>query len=218
MLSKVLARGSAAGVQPMVFASVGRDGVERRGGESPSPATGEEASAAREKVRQLEARMVAERREAFESGKIEGARQATAELEAVIQRLNASIAEIIAMRPDLRRRAEHDAVHLALLIAKRVLHRQLNVDEGALTAIARVAFDRLARSESYRIVVHPQFVGAITAALPAPQASRVTIEPDPGCAPGTLIIHSDEGTLDASVDTQLEEIRRGLTDRIEAAA
>jgi flagellar assembly protein FliH len=118
------------------------------------------------------------------------------------------------MRPDLRRRAEGDAVELALLIAKRVLHRQLSVDEGALTAIARVAFERLTRSESYRITVHPQFAAAVTAALPGAHAARVQIDADPNCALGTLIIQSAEGTIDASADAQLEEIKRGLTDRL----
>jgi flagellar biosynthesis/type III secretory pathway protein FliH len=42
----------------------------------------------------------------------------------------------------------------------------------------------------------------------------VQIEPDPNCAPGTLIIHSSEGMIDASVDAQLEEISRGLADRL----
>jgi flagellar assembly protein FliH len=216
MLSKVLSRNDAAGIKAMAFASVGRESI---GDHLPRErADHEEAASLREKVQQLEARSAAERREAFEAGRHEAAKQARAELDVVAQRLNASIAEVVGMRADLRRAAERDAVHLALLIAKRVLHRQLNVDEGALTAIARVAFDRLARSEAYRITVHPQFAAAISAALPAAQASRVHIEPDAGCAPGTFIIHSEEGTMDASVDTQLEEIRRGLTDRIAAHA
>jgi flagellar assembly protein FliH len=205
----------------MVFPSITRDTLGRprsiqggSGGQAVAARENDDAAGLREKVRQLEARLAAERREAFEAGRLEAAKQARAELDAVVERLNASIADIIAMRPDLRRRAERDAVHLSLLIAKRILHRELTVDEGALTAIARVAFDRLARSESYRITVHPHFAPAITSALPGHQVSRVHIEPDPGCAKGTLIIHSDEGTMDASIDTQLEEIQRGLTDRI----
>ena len=86
------------------------------------------------------------------------------------------------MRPDLRRRAEQDVVQLALLIARRVLHRELSVDDDALTAIARVAFERLARSESYRVTVHPRFAAAITAALSGSQSARVHIDPDPDCA------------------------------------
>ncbi len=132
----------------------------------------------------------------------------------VLERLNKSIAEIVALGPDLRRRAERDVVQFALLVAKRVLHRQLAVDEGALTALARVTFERLTRSESYTITVNPRFAAAITSALPGSHASRVKIQPDPECAPGTLIIHSAEGIIDASVDTQLEEIGRGLADRL----
>ena len=157
--------------------------------------------------------MATERRDSFEAGRRQGDQQTRAELVPVLERLDASIAEITAMRPDLRRRAERDVVQLALLIAKRVLHRQLSVDDGALTAIARVAFERLTRSESYTVTVHPRFAPAITSALPGNQTSRVHIEPDPN-ATGTLIIRSAEGVIDASVDTQLEEISRGLADRL----
>jgi flagellar assembly protein FliH len=64
------------------------------------------------------------------------------------------------------------------------------------------------------VTVHPRFAAALTAALPANQHGRIHIEPDPNCAPGTLVIHSADGTIDASVETQLEEITRGLTDRL----
>ena len=73
--------------------------------------------------------------------------------------MNGSLAELAGMRHELRRRAEKDVVQLALLIAKRVLHRELNVDTNALTALARVVFERLARAESYRVTVNPQFAG-----------------------------------------------------------
>ncbi len=105
-------------------------------------------------------------------------------------------------------------VQLALLIAKRVLHREITVDTSALTALARVVFDRMVRAESWRVTVHPRFAGPISAALSSGQTSKVQIDADPNCAPGTLIVKSEEGRIDASVDTQLEEISRGLTDRI----
>jgi flagellar biosynthesis/type III secretory pathway protein FliH len=98
-----------------------------------------------------------------------------------------------------------------------VLHRQLSVDEEALTAIARLAFERLTRSESYRVTVNPQFAAAVTSALTGSLSGGVHIDPDPRCALGTLIIHSAEGTIDASTDTQLEEISRGLSDRLASA-
>jgi flagellar assembly protein FliH len=216
MLSKVVSRRDAGKVQAMVFPVVmpGPDGLRSKTEESKTDRGAETVAALRENLHQLQAHAITERREASEAGRRQGDQEARAELLPVMERLNASIAETIAMRSDLRRRAERDVVQLALLIAKRVLHRQLNVDDTALTAIARVAFERLTRTESYTVTVHPRFAAAVSAALPAVQASRVHIKPDPDCAQGTLIIHSTEGVIDASVDAQLEEINRGLSDRL----
>jgi flagellar assembly protein FliH len=222
MLSKVLRCGDASNVQLLVFPSLAgyRTGADvhaslegslDRSGNNEQNDTN---TSLRQELHQLEAQAATERREAFEAGKNQGEQQARAELQPVMERLNSSIAQVLAMRSDLRQRAERDVVQLALMIAKRILHRQLSVDEEALSAIARVAFERLTRSESYRITVHPKFAAAVTSAVPGSYSARFQIDPDPNCEPGTLIIHSAEGIIDASVDVQLEEINRGLTDRL----
>lgn len=222
MLSKVLNCRDAGRAQPIVFPVLTADSsVLHARGNRPfedGPAQGgDETAALRAKLLRIEGQVATERRDSFEAGRRQGDQETRTELLPVMERLNASIAEVTALRPDLRRRAERDVVQLALLIARRVLHRQLIVDEGALTAIARVAFERLTRSESYTVTVHPRFAGSIKSALPGSQAPRVHIEADPNCAPGTLIIHSAEGVIDASVDAQLEEISRGLADRLGSA-
>jgi flagellar assembly protein FliH len=219
MLSKVIARGHTAHAQSLVFPDLTgyKPGADLESRQRPGDNGNDDSTGLRERLLQLESQMAAERREAFEAGKQQGEQQARAALQPVLDRLNASIAGVLEMRPDLRRRAERDVVQLALLIAKRVLHRQLSVDQEALTAIARVAFERLTRSELYRVIVNPQFAAAVTSALSGGHSAHVRIDPDPNCAPGTLTIHSAEGTIDASVDTQLEEISRGLTDRLSGA-
>jgi flagellar assembly protein FliH len=165
-------------------------------------------------MQRLEAEIPAIRRQAFEAGRAEGEQRARAEFEPVAAKMNAAISELVGLRSEMRRRAERDVVQLALMIAKRVLHRELNVDENAMAALARVAFDRLSRAERYKITVHPGFVKSIAAAVPASLAAKVQIEPDPSRDPGTLVIDSPDGRLDASIDTQLEEIGRGLADRL----
>lgn len=220
MLSKVLSGRDGAGAQPMVYPVLPPDspGFRRRAEDNPPEPESGDAAALRQSLQQLQLTAAAERRDAAEAGRRQGDREAREELAPIMERLNASIAGIVAMRPDLRRRAEQDVVHLALLIARRVIHRQLSVDENALTAIAHMAFERLAQSESYTVTVHPRFASSIASALPVNQAARVKIVPDPDCAQGTLIIHSAEGVIDASVDVQLEEINRGLTDRLEGSS
>ncbi len=209
MLSKVLSPEDRQRVQPIVFQSVGEQ-LPQPAGREPTP----DDAVWKEKFRDLEQRLLKEKREAFEAGRREGEQRSHTELAPVVENLNRSVTDLVAVRAEMRKRAERDAVRLALLIAQRVLHRELSVDENALVALARVAFDRMTRSESYRVTVHPRFAESLTSALPASQNGRVQIDPDPNCAPGTLIIHSAEGTIDASLQTQLEEITRGLTDRL----
>jgi flagellar assembly protein FliH len=225
MLSRVIGEADGREIQAAVFPEVGPEpqanqrergtterGPERRQERGLAPT--EQAVVLCQHPEHSDDAIEAIRSAAFEEGKRQGERQARAELEPVMQRLTASLGEIVDLRPDLRRRAERDVINLALLIAKRVLHREISVDQEALTAIARVAFERLARAESWRVTIHPRFAEAIRSAIPDSQISRMKVEADPACSPGTLIVHSSEGTLDASVDVQLEEISRGLTDRL----
>ena len=214
MLSRVIPRRDSGQVQAAVFPVLAGVAQGGRGFAGDQPGAEQEQAVLRETVRRLETQHAAVWREAFDEGREEGIQQTRAELQPVVERMNASLSEMTGLRSEMRHRAEKDVVRLALLIAKRVLHRELAVDEGALTAIARVTFERMTRSESYQVTVNPRFAAAITAALPASQAARVRIEADAACAPGTLIVHSPEGMIDASVEAQLDEIGRGLADRI----
>jgi len=215
MLSKVLKGAGARQVHAMDFAASTQPDTQLR----PQPCSEATAVTAdhailREKVHLLEAEIVSAKRKAFDDGHQKGAQEAGAALAPVLERLTASISDLVNMRPELRRRAERDAVELSLQIARRVLHRELSIDASALNALARVVFDRLTRTESWQMTVNPRFADAIRGALPAGSTDKVRIDADPSCAPGTLVVHSQDGTIDASVDSQLEEISRGLTDRL----
>ena len=214
MLSKVISGGEAFEIRPLEFPQVGPPAPEPARSAAPAVGSSGESAELQAMVQRLQAEIPNIQRQAFDAGRAEGIERARAEIDPVIARLNASIAEIAGMRAEMRRRAERDVVQLALLIAKRVLHRELNVDESAMSALVRVALDRLARSESYKVTAHPRFAGAVAAALPASIAARVRVEADAAREPGTLIIESPDGTVDASIETQLDEIGRGLADRL----
>ncbi len=179
-----------------------------------APAPPDDRALLAEKIRSLEAGAEAAKREAFEAGYRKGEQEARAAIAPVIARMNASIAEIVGMRPELRRLAEKDTVDLALKIARRILHRELSVDSNALNALARIVFDRLARSENWQLTVNPQFADSIRGAIPAGTLDRIRIESDPNCAPGSLIARCADSKFDASVESQLDEIGNGLMDRL----
>lgn len=154
------------------------------------------------------------RRQAFAEGEAQGRAQSSAELAPILARQAKSLEELAALRPRLREEAESDVVQLSLAIARRILHRELSIDPGAIQALVQVALDRLARQEIYRVRVHPAQADAVRASL---QSGHVDFElqVDPRLDSGALVFETNRGKMDASVTAQLDEIERGLTDRVQ---
>lgn len=157
-------------------------------------------------------------REAREAGRREGeaaAKQAAqAEVREVANRLAASIQQLSELRPRLRLQAESDLVRLAVAIARRIVFRELSVDPETVTALARVALDKLRMQEVTKVRVHPEHKPTIQEFLNKNGAGLIEVTADQALARGSLIFETARGNLDVSAETQLREIERGLTDRL----
>jgi len=161
------------------------------------------------------AEMEAARKQAFEQGLEEGRRQAGAQLEAVLGRLARSIEEIAGLKARLRIEAEREVVELAVAVARRVLRRELHVDPEALLGLVKAAMEKASQREMTEVRVHPSHAALVRAHLArigAPEAIEVVA--DASLEPGAVILETARGTIDASLETQLEEINRGLTDAL----
>ena len=152
---------------------------------------------------------------AMREGEAAGRSGAAAELQPVIERLSRSIDELARLRPQLRRNAEGDMVKLSLAIARRVLRRELAIDPDALHGLVLAALEKLQGQEICRVKVHPSLSAAVSACLRASAAGQeIEIAPDPSREPGAVVFETRRGNLDASVESQLQEIERGLADRL----
>ncbi len=157
-------------------------------------------------------------KEAYQAGAREGdasgRQRAMAELQPVMERLARSIEEIGSMRARLRREAEADVVQLALAIARRVLRRELAVDPEALRGLALAAMEKLQAQEIRRVRTHPSHAALLSAVLREKTGAEIEVVADPSREPGSVVFETTRGNLDASVESQLREIERGLTDRL----
>lgn len=156
----------------------------------------------------------AARRQAYTEGSSAGRSQAQAECEPVLAKLAVTLTGLADLRSKLRDEAESDVVQLSLAIAKRILHRELSVDPGAIQALVKIALERLSRQEVYRVRVHPAQSPSIRAAL-ADHHREYVVEEDARLESGSLVFETNRGRMDASVTAQFEEIERGLTDRVQ---
>lgn len=158
-------------------------------------------------------------RQAYESGLKEGEaagrRGAEDEIRKAVEKLAATVAGIAGARTEVVRRAEADLVRLSIEIARRILHRELSVDASALEALVHAALEKLSSQEVYRVRVHPDQEPMVRACLQRMgRQAGLEVVGDPSQERGGAIFEIAHGSLDASVDTQLREIERGLADRL----
>ncbi len=231
MLSRIFRAGEVEAAEPIDWRPIGS-------GAAPSPQphaaaaahhgpldhaaalASERAETARLQARVAELERLVEQRakEAHQKGAADARAaaesQAAARVQAEIERLAQSAAQLAALRPKLRAEAEADLVHLAIAVARRILNRELASDPQAITALVDAALAKLRAQEPCRIRVHPDHKAALAAGL-ASAGARIEVVGDPALSRGDAILETARGDLDASAETQLAEIERGLTDRLQ---
>ena len=179
------------------------------GAHAPEPVHDQEAQVA------AQVQLAALEREAFakgfEQGERAGAEAAGKRGEAMLRRLAETLNELTTVRADMIQQTERQIVELALAVARRIVHREVALDNDLLIAIARVALERLGESAKVTVRLHPEEFQATSAVRVAEFAgSNVTIVADPRVGRGGCRVESEMGMLDAGVDAQIQEIARAL--------
>jgi len=219
MSSKLLTAEEAAGFEPMPWTSVGSP-APRTTPHPASPARQLDVHSPLHTPDDLRAKIAALEKgieQARAAGRAEGeaqARQALqAEIQPVLQKLASALYECSELRGRLRSQAESDLVRLAIAIARRIIGREINTDPEAITGLVKAGLEKLRVQEVLRVRLHPDHKARVAEYLARFGASHVEVLGDPSCPPGAIVLETSRGNLDASVDTQLREIERGLTDR-----
>jgi flagellar assembly protein FliH len=141
--------------------------------------------------------------------------KAAAEVRQVLEKLTQSIQDLAALRPKLRDQAEADIVKLALAIARRVVHRELATDPESIAGLVTVALSKLRAKEAVRVRVHPSHQSIVREMLSHSSASaNIEVTGDSAADLGGVVFETTRGEFDVSVDVQLNEIEKGLTDRL----
>lgn len=106
--------------------------------------------------------------------------------------------------------SEPELVRLALVIAERVVGRELSTDPGVVTEWAREALACLASRDDATLAVSADVGAAVDpdAWTRAVGARAVTV--DPALAPGSCVVRAGASTADASLTTRLSAVREAL--------
>jgi flagellar biosynthesis/type III secretory pathway protein FliH len=143
----------------------------------------------------------------------------------------------LALRAREEIRAESDlgrSIALARVLAERLLGRAIELDPALIQSIAREVLTELRGARRVRIEAHPLDADELRAHLAGaglwaplwapeaapeagPESAAATIVSSTDLARGSLIVHTDVGTLDAQLHPRLERLASALRDAIDPA-
>jgi len=221
MLSKVL-KDSGLELSPVLLRNRALSSAPAASrGATAATAAPTEVDRLRARIAELESAVGAQSHQSYAEGVRAGEESTRQSLESgvrdVAQNLAAAIAELAETRATTIRRAEADTVRLSIEIARRVLHREISVDHSALSALIKAALEKLKAQEVHRVRVHPAHEKLLRTCLDQTgRGQSVAVVGDPLQPLGGAVFETSRGALDASVETQLTEIERGLADQLEA--
>ena len=213
MLSRILSGAEGAAAPRLNWPRTGGaappGGANDAGGQA-----GRDARRIAELEQQAERRARDSREAGYREGEAAGRTQTAAALQPVLDRLARGIQEIAGLRPQAMRDATADLVGLSLGIARRILHRELSVDPAALEGLVGSALQKLPGQEICRIRIHPELEPGLRQALAREGRGGLPLIADGTLERGAVLVETARGKLDASLETQLAEIGRGLVDRL----
>ena len=160
-------------------------------------------------------------RKAYEQGAKEGEARATSgyqiELTQARTAIGTAISEFKTERETYFKRIEPEVVQLALAIARKILHREAQMDPLLLTGMVHVALEKLDSGTCVRMRVNPEDVHAWNEYFLQPGSiPRIPeLAGDVTLQPGECAIETEIGSTIISLDTQLKEIEQGFFDLLE---
>ena len=184
---------------------------------SPQPAAAEKKYTEEDLQARLEAQLQIQKK-AWEQGVRESENKLRAAHDAALaserKRVNEALEEFGRERKTYFERAEAEVVQLALAVARKILHRESQIDPLFLTGIVRVALEKVASTSSVKLRVSEndvfkwrQIVAALKGVQPQPEVLG-----DPTLPNGRCVMETDVGSTQISLDTQFREVERGLLD------
>ena len=164
-----------------------------------------------DQIRNREARARQEgRNEGISQGLADYEKKVAAEKQSFIE----TVRDFARERATYFQRVEVEVVALAVAIARKILHREAQVDPLLLAGVVRVGLDKVATGTRVRLRVHPKQVQAWKDffAQQSDLQSLPELMGDPSLGLGNCVLETELGSTDLTLESQLKEIEQGFFD------
>lgn len=156
--------------------------------------------------------------EAFSNGLKEGKELAERGLINVFRALRASSETIHNLRDKIFRESEEEIINLIMLVARKVIINEVTQDRSILAGVVQNAIADLSARQEITVRINPDDYQLVTAGrdellLKELLNEHLSIKPDHSIAAGFCLVDTEMGTINATLDGQLEQIYRSLLEQ-----
>jgi flagellar assembly protein FliH len=209
MSSRPVAHDNGNGVEPFIYDPAIDRATDPEAGLSIPPDAHEETDG-----REFAQRLRQSREEGYAEAEKRLRAQYEKDLAGVRAGIDSAIGEFAGQRERYFARVEEEVVNLALSIAKKILHREAQIDPLLLVGLVHVALEKVGAGTVVRLRVSPSTIGMWEkhfqeqgAGGPAPE-----LVADTSLAPDGCLLETEVGTTSIGLETHLKEIKQGFFD------
>lgn len=150
----------------------------------------------------------------YQAGEKSGLKMAEEKIDSIVKKVAKSLEELARLRHQMVLEGEKDLVKLAIEIAKKLVHREIHLDEKIIVSLVRVALEQLTDKSQIIVFAHPSDYKVLRKHLdevsPANTGTTLVLKVDEKLDRGDCLIESESGIVDARISEQFQEIENGL--------
>ena len=163
------------------------------------------------------------RQTGYAEGRAAGFAEARTEVESAIAALATALGAFAALREELTTALEHDAADLAFKLSEQVLAGALDVQPERVIDVARNALRRVTDRRRVLLLVNPADLEVISGSVEALKGElggieHCDVQSDRRIDRGGVILRTEAGEIDVTIDSQIENAREIVAATLRAAA
>jgi flagellar assembly protein FliH len=153
--------------------------------------------------------------ELYRNGMEEGRRQAERGLANVFKSLRDGVSALTGLRSRVLKESEEDLLRLAVMVARKIVQQEIAQEPAILASIIAAAVGGCTERDRVVVRLNPGDHAVVAANRQTFLAglgddAPITLTPDDGVGPGGCLVETATGTVDARIESQLDEIYRTL--------
>jgi flagellar assembly protein FliH len=149
----------------------------------------------------------------FSQGEKAGMEIAEQKIEAVMRRYAESILEVAKLRSSLYAQVEREVVKLAVEVAKKITHREIQADPDIIQTLVRVALGHVAEKSAVTVHLSPvdySYLLEQRSELSQSEGRDISLLADKSIERGGCLIQTECGDIDARIEEKFREVEHAF--------